>query len=98
MNRLVTLCGSTKFKNEFERMNMKLTLEGKIVLTVGFYEHHEGVELTDEQLELLKNLHFEKIKMSDEIFVINPNGYIGESTKLEIEYAKELGKQISFLE
>lgn len=98
MATITTICGSTKFKEAFIEANKKLTLEGKIVLTVGFFEHAQGIALTEEQFELLKALHFEKIRMSDEIFVVNVNGYIGNSTQIEIAYAKDLGKKIMYLE
>ena len=49
-----------------------------------------------EQLIKLREAHFKKIELSDAIFVVNVNNYIGESTKLEIEYAKKLGKEILY--
>ncbi|MBW7473213.1 hypothetical protein K0T92_00485 [Paenibacillus oenotherae] len=60
------------------------------------YEQSEGFEITEKQAELLGDLHFRKIDISDEIFVIDRNGYIGSSTKREIEYAKEKGKAIRY--
>lgn len=98
MTKIITLCGSTSFKNAFEEIEKTLTLEGVIVLTVGFYEKIDGTVLNENQLELLNELHREKIKMSDGIFVINQDGYIGKSTQSEIEYAKALGKTVEYLE
>ena len=98
MRKITTLCGSTRFKQSFEDIEKKLTLEGRIVLSVGFFEKIDGTEVTKEQLDLLEELHRDKIKMSDSIFVINENGYIGESTKKEIEYATALMKEIDYLE
>lgn len=98
MRTITTLCGSTRFKQSFEKIEKKLTLEGRIVLSVGFFEKIDGTELNKGQLNLLGELHKDKIQMSDTIFVINENGYIGESTKKEIEYAKELNKVIEYLE
>lgn len=94
--RVITLCGSTKFKQQFEQANAFLTLQGNIVISLAFFEQSEGFEITEEQAELLGNLHFRKIDLSDEIFVIDVNGYIGSSTKREIEYAKEKGKAIRY--
>ncbi|MNW32973.1 hypothetical protein D3C74_99260 [compost metagenome] len=94
--KIITLCGSTKFKEQFEHSNAFLTLQGNIVISLAFFEQSEGFELTDEQAELLGNLHFRKIDLSDEIFVIDVNGYIGSSTKREIEYAKDKGKAIRY--
>ncbi len=103
---VVTLCGSTRFKDEFLQVQKDLTLQGYIVLSVGLFGHSgdnevwEGMDegtLTKTK-EMLDDMHKRKIDMSDEIFVINPGGYIGESTKSEIEYAREHGKRIRFLE
>ncbi|WP_019640279.1 hypothetical protein [Paenibacillus fonticola] len=94
--KIITLCGSTKFKDQFEQANAFLTLQGNIVISLAFFEQSEGFEITEEQAELLGNLHFKKIDLSDEIFVIDVNRYIGSSTKREIEYAKEKGKVIRY--
>lgn len=96
--KIITLCGSTKFKKEFEAINKKLTLEGNIVLSLGVFSHTDGEQLSDEQIKMLKDIHKQKIAMSDEIFVINKNSYIGNGLKEEIEYAKQLNKGISYLE
>ena len=96
--KIITLCGSTKFKKEFEEINKKLTLEGNIVLSLGVFSHTDGEQLSDEQIKMLKDIHKQKIAMSDEIFVINKNSYIGNGLKEEIEYAKQLNKGISYLE
>lgn len=98
MSKVVTLCGSTKFKEAFERMEKQLTLENKIVLSVGFFEKIDGTTLTSQQLEMLAELHKEKIRMSDGIYVVNEGGYIGESTRKEIEFAKIMGKDIEYME
>lgn len=94
--KIITLCGSTKFKEQFEQANAFLTLQGNIVISLAFFEQSEGFEITEQQAELLGNLHFRKIDISDEIFVIDVNGYIGSSTKREIEYAQEKGKRIRY--
>lgn len=94
--KIITLCGSTKFKEQFEQANAFLTLQGNIVISVAFFEQTEGFEITEEQAELLGELHFRKIDLSDEIFVIDVNGYIGNSTRNEIEYAGKTGKAIRY--
>ena len=104
--KVVTLCGSTKFKDEFLRVQKELTLKGNIVISVGLFGHsgdNEVWENMDEGTltktkEMIDDMHKRKIDMADEIFVINVDGYIGESTKSEIEYAKLNGKVISYLE
>ena len=94
---IITICGSTKFKNEMLNIAKEITLNGNIVL-MPFVFAHCGDEITDEQKILLDRLHFEKIKMADAIYVVNVNNYIGESTKREIEYARNLGKIIIYLD
>jgi uncharacterized protein YkuJ len=94
--RVITLCGSTKFKNQFEQANAFLTLQGNIVISLAFFEQSEGFEITQEQAKLLGYIHFRKIDISDEIFVINVEGYIGNSTRKEIEYAEKKGKAIRY--
>lgn len=97
--KIITLCGSTKFKEDFMEVQKKLTLKGDIVISVGLFGHSGDNEVWSEGTkEMLDNMHKRKIDMADEIFVINKNGYIGSSTKSEIEYAKKEGKKIRYLE
>ena len=95
---VVTLCGSTKFKKEFIDTNFNETMEGHIVLTVGGFGHADNVSITESEMQMLGNLHKRKIDMSDEILVINVGGYIGKNTEEEIEYARQCGKHVRFLE
>ena len=94
--KVITLCGSTKFKAEFMKVQKELTLKGYIVISVGCFGH-SGDVITDEQKIMLDNMHKRKIDMADEIFVINVDEYIGESTKSEIEYAKSHNKKVNYL-
>ena len=94
---VITLCGSTRFKEDFERVNRELTLAGNIVISVGCFGH-AGDTFTDEEKVMLDDIHKRKIDMADAIYVINKNGYIGESTKSEIKYALEHGKQVMLME
>lgn len=94
---VITICGSLKFKKEMMIVAEKLTLEGNCVLTP-VYPISDNLEKTEEHLEKLKDSHFKRIELSDSIYVINKDKYIGKSTKLEIEYAQKLGKKIIFLE
>ena len=84
--KVITLCGSTKFKNEFEQKNKELTLAGNIVISVGLFGH-SGDIITAYQKLMLDDLHKRKIDMADAIYVINKDGYIGRSTLSEIKYA-----------
>ena len=97
--KVVTLCGSTKFKDEFMRAQKELTLKGFIVITVGLFGHSGDDEAwTVGTKEMLDDMHKRKIDMADEIFVINVGGYIGSSTRSEIEYAMAQGKKVNYLE
>ena len=96
---VITLCGSTRFKDEFMEAQKRLTLEGNIVISVGLFGHSGDDEVwTEGTKEMLDDMHKRKIDMADGIFVINKDGYIGSSTSSEIEYAKEHGKRIEYLE
>ena len=95
---IITLCGSIKFKDEFMRVQEKLTLDGNIVLTPNFFYSIKKEDIDEKTKKMLDEMHKQKIDMSDEIYVVNVDGYIGESTKLEIEYVKRKGKKISYLE
>lgn len=94
---IITLCGSTRFKEDFERVNRELTLAGNIVISVGCFGH-SGDTFTEEQKVMLDDIHKRKIDMADAIYVINKDGYIGSSTKSEIEYAEAHNKEIIFME
>ena len=104
--KVITLCGSTRFKDAFMEAQKRLTLEGNIVISVGLFGHsgdHEVWENMDEGTltrtkEMLDDMHKRKIDMADEIFVINVGGYIGSSTRSEIEYAQATGKPVHYLE
>ena len=92
---IITLCGSLKFQKEMMIIAEKMALKGNCILTP-VYPIIENCERTDEQLKKLKKTHFKRIELSDAILVINKNNYIGDSTKLEVEYAKKLGKEIMY--
>ena len=94
---IITLCGSTRFKDDFERINKELTLAGNIVISVGCFGH-SGDSFTDEQKVMLDDIHKCKIDMADAIYVINKDGYIGKSTKSEIKYALEHNKTVIYME
>ena len=97
--KVITLCGSTKFKDEFIETQKQLSLAGNIVISVGLFGHSGDAEVWNEGIkEMLDDMHKRKIDMADEIFVINKGGYIGSSTRSEIEYAAAHGKKINYLE
>ncbi len=94
---VITICGSTRFKDEINKVAHDLTLQNHIVLMPCIFHHADKEELTTEEKIRLDNLHKEKINMSDAIFVVNVDGYIGESTYGEIDWANRMKKQIFFL-
>lgn len=97
---IVCLCGSTKFKEEFIKANFTFTMEGKIVLSVGWFSHADKLVYypTEEEKKMLDELHCRKIDIADEVFIINFNKYIGKSTEAELIYAYMAKKKIKFLE
>jgi hypothetical protein len=97
--KIITLCGSTKFKAEFIEVQKRLTLEGNIVISVGLFGHSGDSEVgSDSTKMMLDDMHKRKIDLADEIFVINVDGYIGSSTRSEIEYALKTNKSVKYLE
>lgn len=99
---IITLCGSTKFKDHFMSEMKRLTLEGFIVIPVGLFGHSgdlppEQVVIGNEVKDLLDLLHFRKIDLADRVHIIDPGGYIGDSTTNEIAYATMHGKVITYL-
>ncbi len=97
---VITLCGSTKFKDDFIKAQEFLTLAGCIVISVGLFGHADKkytTAITPEVKMMLDDMHKRKIDMADSIFVVNRGGYIGESTKSEIEYALKTGKQVTYM-
>lgn len=96
--KVITLCGSVRFRDAFEKAQHHLTPEGYIVLTPGLFPAPGDAPLSDDQISQLNDLHLRRIDMADEILVINVNGYIGSQTKKELEYARLRGKKIAYLE
>jgi hypothetical protein len=95
---IVCLCGSTRFGDAFRDAMRSETLAGKIVLSVGLLGHAEGIDMDGPVKAKLDELHFRKIDLADEVLILNVGGYIGQSTRNELGYARSLGKPVSFLE
>ena len=105
MPLIVCLCGSTRFYDQFQQANYERTMAGEIVLSVGFYPHAkavhghgEGVGHDSAEKVALDELHKRKIDLADYVLVLNVEGYIGESTRSEIEYAAKIGRRVEYLE
>jgi hypothetical protein len=94
----VCLCGSTRFREAFEKAQKDETLAGKIVLTVGMFGHAEGIDMNGPVKRMLDELHLRKIDIAHEVLILNVGGYIGESTARELAYARAHGKVVRFLE
>lgn len=96
--KIITLCGSTRFREEYTEAQKCLSLQGNIVISVGLFGHAGDDEVWKPGVkEMLDDMHLRKIDLADEIFVINPGGYIGESTRREIDYARQTGKKVNYL-
>jgi hypothetical protein len=96
---VICLCGSTKFSDAFKNANLKETLAGKIVLSIGCdFKCDDALGLTGVDKIRLDELHLRKIDLADEVLILNVGGYIGESTRRELNYAIANKKHISFLE
>lgn len=97
--KIVCLCGSTRFKQEFIKANFEETMKGNVVLSVGFFTHSDRdiYEPTEDEKNALDDLHKRKIDMADEVLVIDINGYIGESTASGISYAEDVGVPVRYL-
>lgn len=95
--KIITLCGSSKFKLIFRKIEKQLALKGYLVISLSIFAHYDNIYLTEYHKEILDKIHRKKIEISDIILIININRYIGKSTKKEIEYAKKLGKKIIYL-
>jgi hypothetical protein len=99
---VITLCGSTRFEAEFAEVSQRLTLEGCVVISLGMFRLPD---LPDDDWKAdsadlkgrLGGLHLQKIRMADEVYIVDPGGYLGESTRREIAYAQSLGKPVRYL-
>jgi hypothetical protein len=100
--KVITLCGSTKFEAEFAEVNQRLTMEGCVVISLGMFSLPDlpGYDWTADSSDLkgrLGGVHLQKIRMADEVYIVDPGGYVGESTRREIAYAESLGKPVRYL-
>ena len=100
--KVITLCGSTRFEAEFAEVNQRLTIEGCVVISLGMFRlpdlpDDDGAAESSGLTRRLGDVHFQKIRMADEVYVVDPGGYVGESTRREIAYAESLGKPVRYL-
>lgn len=97
-HKVVTLCGSTRFREDFERLAAQLTLEGVIVLMPNVWVRSDPAysDITEEQKLRLDELHLHKIDMADEVIIVAPQGYVGASTQKELDYSNRIGKPVSW--
>jgi len=100
--KVITLCGSTRFEAEFAEVNQRLTMEGCVVMSLGMFllpdlPDYDGTVDSSDLKGQLGRVHFQKIRMADEVYIVDPGGYLGESTRREIAYAESLGKPVRYL-
>lgn len=93
---IVCICGSTRFADEMDAANRALALAGAVVLAPAVFPPGEGESITEEQKAALGALHLRRIDLADRILVVNPGGYVGESTQREIAHARAAGKPVAF--
>src|SRR5438105_7030562 len=87
----VVHCGSTtRAREAFAEWQLKDTLAGKKVFTIGAHKNDSDLGITPEQAIELDILHLSKIDDADEVLILNVSGYVGESTRRELEYAQRL--------
>lgn len=94
--KIITVCGSLRFKQEIIEITEKMDLQGNCMLSIVYPARRDIDDYTDEEIATLNKMHKERIKLSDAILVVNVDNYIGSSTKSEIEFAKELNKEIIY--
>jgi hypothetical protein len=100
--KVITLCGSTTFEAEFAEVNQRLTMEGCVVISLGMFSlpdlpDYDWTADSSNLKERLGRVHLQKIRMADEVYIVDPGGYVGESTRREIAYAESLGKPVRYL-
>lgn len=100
--KVITLCGSTRFEAEFAEVNQRLTMDGCVVISLGMFSlpdlpDYDWTADSSDLEERLGATHFQKIRMADEVYIVDPGGYVGESTRREIAYAESLGKPVRYL-
>jgi hypothetical protein len=100
--KVITLCGSTRFQADFVEVNQRLTLDGCVVISLGMFSlpdlpDHDWATHDSELKKRLARVHLQKIRMADEVYIVDPGGYVGESTRREIAYAESLGKPVRYL-
>lgn len=94
--KIITVCGSYKFKKEMVEITEKMALQGNCMITPIELTKSNKEDYTENEILIIDKMHKEKIKLADTILVVNVNGYIGNSTNSEIEYAKSLNKEILY--
>lgn len=95
---VVCICGSTRFKSKMMDVAERMTMEGWVVLMPNVFGHADDIDLSEEDKEKLDELHKVKIRMADRVVVVNPDGYIGESTSEEIKFAEDIGRPVEYME
>lgn len=94
--KVITVCGSYKFRDEMIKISEEMTLKGNCVIMPNDLSKSDKSNYTEDEVRIIGSMHKEKIRLSDAILVVDVGGYIGENTKSEILFAQELGKEIMY--
>lgn len=94
--KIITACGSYKYKRQMSEITEIMTLKGNCMLTPNELTRPNKESYTEDEAKMIDAMHKEKIKISDAILVVDVDGYIGSSNKSEIEFAKRLNKEILY--
>lgn len=94
--KIITVCGSLRFMKEIMEITEKMALQGNCMLSIVYPMKPDKEDYADEEIAVLNKMHRERIKLADAILVVNVDNYIGSTTKSEIEFAKELNKEIIY--
>lgn len=95
--KVVTVVGSTRFKGQYEEICTDLELNGYIVLRMSTFSHHDNIELSEHQIQDRVDIFKEYFKLSDEVYVVSVDGYVGDHTRADIEAAKEINPDIKII-
>lgn len=94
--KIITVCGSLKYQNEIMKITEEMALQGNCMLSIIYPTKADISSYTKKEIQLLGQMHKERIKLSDAILVVDIDNYVGNATKSEIEYAKSLNKEIIY--
>ena len=90
-----TICGSMRFEKEMQKIALELETKHNINIIQCTY-NIDAISLSETDIDMLMQMHYHKIDISDGIYVVDINGYIGHSVRNEINYAQQNNKEIIY--